>query len=307
MDNESAKSIALTRGISEAVDRMGIETAVEAAIDLYDELLRENDAPTPFPPAPPPPDVPSTGSSFKVFEDINYRGRPNLQNLGMLPLKIHYESAFFEDKRRAGDGDFTLPPTGRIVNAARASSRYSCIDIERWWGFSDNDLDDLAAPAYEHVAEIYDDALDKSKKFGFYSTIPIRSLNKIEGVKRMRWMDTNNRLRGLGNIVDMTFPSLYNLVDDDSRWFDFATANILEAKRIAPGKPCYPFLWPEYHPNAKAKKGQAVPAGMFRRQLEHLRERADGVVIWTLSKTKNVDFKNIPAWWGELIDFMDTL
>jgi len=283
-------------------------TAGDAIADLADAIAakRVADALGDRPPVEPDPDPkPTPSGEFTIFEDINYRGRPDLQaEFGMVPLKVHYESAFFDNRRRAGDGDYSLPANSRIVQAARSAPNYSCIDIERWWSFSDNDLDDRAAPAYEHVAEVYDDALDPGDLFGFYSTIPIRSLNKIG---QPDWKETNDRLKGLGDLVDMTFPSLYALVDDDERWPDYARANIAEAKRIAPGKPCYPFLWPVYHPNAKAKKGRPIPPHIWRRQLEICREFADGVVIWTLSKTKTIDFKDIPPWWQETVDFARSL
>lgn len=295
--------------IAKAKDRANkiAEETIEAAIEGYMGALPDACPPPDPGPGPDPdpgPDPAPTPSGFKVFEDINYRGRPNLQReFGMIPLKIHYESAFFDDKRRAGDFDFTLPETHRIVSAARSSPEFSCIDIERWWSHSDDDLDDRAAPAYEHVANIYDDALDAGDKFGFYSTIPIRSLNKISGDKRQDWEATNSRMFGVGEIVDMTFPSLYTLVDDFGRWPDYARANIDEAYRIAPGKPCYPFLWPQMHPNADSA-GDPVPAKEFRKQLDLVREECDGVVIWTLSNTKNIDFDNIPPWWNELTEFL---
>ena len=246
LNNQAALAEAHT--VHDTAQKTALEDAIDAYVGLRG-LVEPGDTPVP---APDPTPTPEPAGDFKVFEDINYRGRPNLQaEFGMVPLKIHYESAFFNDKSRAGAGNFTLPSTNRIVDAARSSPQFSCIDIERWWSFSDNDLDDRAAPAYEHVAEIYDDALDPGDKFGFYSTIPIRSLNKISGLKRGDWERTNDRLKGLGEIVDMTFPSLYALVDDDARWNDYAIANIAEAKRIAPGNPCYPFLWPVYHPNAQ--------------------------------------------------------
>ena len=209
------------------VHERGKRMALEDAIHAYVGLRGLDSEPKPDP--DPDPDPPS--SDFLVFEDINYRGRPNLQSeFGMISLKIHYESAFFDDRHRAGDGDFKLPTTNRIVDAARSSPKYSCIDIERWWSHSDNDLDGRAASAYEHVAEIYDDALDPGDRFGFYSTIPIRSLNKISGSKRADWQRTNDRLKGLGEIVDMVFPSLYTLVDDTSTWEPYALANIAEAE-----------------------------------------------------------------------------
>ena len=299
-DHETALAEALhaKRVATTVIEKRGLE----AGIAKYNELRGLDDKPGPDPDPKP--------SEFLVFEDINYRGRPNLQReFGMIPLKIHYERAFLPGtKRRAGDPGFPMPKNELIVGAARSSPEYSCIDIESGWGFSDNPTPPENIEIYRRIAEIYDESLDRGKKFGFYGAPPIRSLNKI-GTKE--WRDSNDAWSPVVPHLNFTFPSLYVLVPGVDRWVDYAIANIEEAKRVAPDIPCYPFLWFQYHPNVKrhdpSLAGQPIDPDFAMRKLEIVRKHADGVVIWTLSKTKNTPFSDIPPWWNAVVDFHGTL
>jgi len=279
--------------------------------DVVDERLGDTPNPDPKPSGP-----------FTIFEDIRYRNGPNLRSeFGMLPIKLHYEAAFFDDKKRQGAyengaGAYPLPSLSRVASVAARSPQISCVDIERYWNSpqnnGDEEIDDRAIDAYEAVLEAYDDALPRGHKFGLYSTMPIRSYWPIINGNSWThddalWKRSNAKLKPLGELVDMTFPSIYTFytdsAEDQRRWVKYAAAQITEAKRIAPGKPCYPFLWPTFHSGSDEHKGKPIPRHYFRLQLETCRKHADGVVIWTLAKTKNIDFRDIPDWWNAAEDF----
>lgn len=285
-----------------------IDEAQEELTQKYNEFERdiirsvmeiyEKHRPADSEPSPDPDPVPST--DFRVFHDINYKNRPDLEaTYGMEEIKLWYESAFFSDKARPGDGNLTLPANDKVVSAARNAPDVSVIDIERWWTGNGAPLVDQAITNYEWVAELYKEQLPAGHKFGFYSTIPIRNYWAVVNNSDTAWKNANSKLEGLGAIVDFTFPSIYTFYDGRDGWVKYATAQIQEAQRVAPGKPCYPFLWPEYHPG----KGP-IEKDYFRLQLDLCRELADGVIIWTLSSTKNTDWSDIPDWWEAVEEFM---
>ena len=45
----------------------------------------------------------------------------------------------------------------------------------------------------------------------------------------------------------MLYPSLYTSDTDPAKWIAIAQRTISEAKRIGPGKPVRPYIWPQYH------------------------------------------------------------
>ncbi|MGE5608709.1 MAG: carbohydrate-binding protein [Bacillota bacterium] len=107
--------------------------------------------------------------------------------------------------------------------------------------------------------------------------------------------------------VDCLFPSLYtmayNRYDGLNNWRLYAEANIAEARRIAGGKPVYPYLWMEYHQNAGAALlGQNLSDAEWQLQLSTVRELADGAVLWGgWTKTWN----DQASWWQITADFID--
>ena len=286
----------------------------DATVDLI-KAMQPGDAP---PPGPDPNPEPDPKPSFKIFENIRYRNGPDLRSIGMEPLKIHYEAAFFSDRQPQGayqdlrsGQDYPLPDLSRVAAVARSSPAVSCVDIERYWNNwqknGDEEIDPRAIDTYETICTAYDDALPRGHQYGLYSTLPLRSYWPVINNSMGRWRDTNTDMMAVGDLVDMTFPSIYTFYtdsdQDQNRWIIYAIEQIKEAKRIAPGKPCYPFLWPTFHSGNDAFKGKPVPPAYFRKQLDTCRKYADGVVIWTLSRNKNIDFRDIPPWWVELKDF----
>jgi hypothetical protein len=69
----------------------------------------------------------------------------------------------------------------------------------------------------------------------------------------------NDHLRGLVSSLDVSLPSLYTFYDYQPGWVTYAIANIMEARRMNPGKPVFAFLWPQYHDSNKELKGKYIP------------------------------------------------
>lgn len=298
MTEEEAYEIAL------AIKEEGERKAFRDALKAYHVAMTDDPGVLTPTPTPKPNPKPKPSGDFKLFEDINYANRPNLQKLGLEPLQLYYEGAFFNDKQRQGSTDFSLPLPGRVAAAAKGARDWSIIDIERWWS---SDQSGTTPPpqegiaAYVKVLSDYRQNLASGKKMGLYGTIPTRNYwGPVKGgTRELRWKDGNDKLKPLGGLVDATFPSIYTFYADRDGWEKYAIAQIEEAKRIAPDVPCYPFLWPEYHPG----KGP-IERDFFRLQIQLCKDYADGAVIWTLSSTKRIDFQDIPGWWEAVTDFL---
>jgi len=90
----------------------------------------------------------------------------------------------------------------------------------------------------------------------------------------------NNTFQPVANAVNVVYPSIYTFYTDQEGWKKYAIAQVAEARRLAPGKPVYAFIWPRYHESNKALNNQYIAADFWRFQLETLYQVADGVVIW---------------------------
>lgn len=86
--------------------------------------------------------------------------------------------------------------------------------------------------------------------------------------------------REIAPLQDAFFPSLYTFDDDRPAWRQRLLSDMRLAREIAPGKPVYPYLWPQYH-EGTPKALQYLDGGYWRFQLETIRRYARGAVIWS--------------------------
>ena len=278
--------------------------ALERAIEIYRE---QAGAPGP---TPTPTPTPTPNAGFRVFEIMGYLDQPDLMaEYGIEPLKIWYRGTFWPGGTpKLGSLDFSLPKRSLVEKAARKSPALSVIDIEHWPINSEHAS--KSVPNYLQVLQWFKEALPAGHKTGLYSTVPVREYWKVVRsipAQYADWQRQNDLAINLARAVDVLYPSIYTFYPDRDGWRRYAIAQIKEARRLAPGKPVYAFLWPEYHPSNKGLKGRAIEPDYWRMQLDTMREHADGLVIWTLSGTRDIPFAQIPMWWLETVDFMRSL
>lgn len=257
------------------------------------------------PPIDPPVDAKPVGE-FKIFHQMRYKNQPDLRKWGVEPLPILYQSRFFDGSGPGhGDGDYTPAVKSKVEAEAKRASGLTVLDIEGWWQGNGSALDPKAIRNYIDVATWWRNA--GGPKMGFYSAPPvIRNYWAVlkGGSDLKAWQDANSQLRDVAKLVDATFPSCYCFYEDRAGWVKYASAQVSEAKRVAPDLPCYPYLWPEYHSSNKERKGDPIEADYWELMLETMKDAgADGAVIWTISGVKSIDFEDIPPWWGATVEF----
>ena len=118
------------------------------------------------------------------------------------------------------------------------------------------------------------------------------------------WRRTNDGVQSLIDEVDAVFPSLYTNSADVTLegWLRKAKVYMEEARRIAEGKPVYPYV----SPFLILDYPTPIPTEMWRQQLEFLSRNADGIVIWThRGRFKQTDWDEDAAWWQETLAFID--
>lgn len=249
--------------------------------------------------------------NFKVFDATLYKNKPDLTPYGIEPATVIYGQFFWKNKK-ASD---TLPDKADVTKLALANKDKTTIqilDIEHWkLRGSDYDVN-KNLNKYLQVLRWYKETAGNNI-VGYYG-LPVgrdywRAIKSENAKEYIEWRNENSKVIPLADEVDASFPSLYTFYNDPEKWVKYAIENIKEARRLNPGKPVYPFLWPKFHDSNFLLKGKDVPAGFWRLQLDTLKNHADGVVIWggwdTVKTNKPFNWDKNAKWWSVTQQFIN--
>lgn len=252
----------------------------------------------------------NASQDFIVFDGMHLRNKPaEIAEAGLVPIKIIYARPIFGENprrlRRAGSMD--LPSRERVSRIARRISReghrWAIIDIEHWPLRGRNRVG-RSLENYMTVLEWFREAAPEVE-WGYYGVVPQRNdlfvMRPRSTRRHQAWMRANDHFGSLANSVDALFPTIYVKRDTDpERWVELAERYIAEARRLNPGAPVYPFLWPQYHDGS----GRPIEPDFWRLQLETVRRLADGAVIWHTGRYR---WDSGAPWWQETKEFMQEL
>ena len=96
---------------------------------------------------------------------------------------------------------------------------------------------------------------------------------------------------------------MYTFDDDRQTWAKRAYAEAAEDRALAPGKPVFFYLWPQYH-DGTPKQFQYVDAAFWKFQLRTARRDVEGIVLWSPSR---FDWDDTSGWWAATQEFMRSL
>jgi hypothetical protein len=109
--------------------------------------------------------------------------------------------------------------------------------------------------------------------------------------------------RELARHVDAFFPPMYTFDDNRHAWAKRAKAEAAEDRVLAPGKPVFFYLWPQYH-DGTPKQFQYVDGAFWKFQLHTGRRAAEGIVLWSPSR---FNWDQSSGWWTATQEFMRLL
>ena len=114
------------------------------------------------------------------------------------------------------------------------------------------------------------------------------------GTKTLSHLDHSDLgyARELAQHVDAFFPSMYTFNDDRAAWVQRAQQLAAEDRALAPGKPVYFYLWPQYH-DGTPKQFEYIDASYWLFQLEVSYQISDGLVLWSSGSAWN----DTTGWW----------
>lgn len=240
-------------------------------------------------------------ASFLVVDMLNYTKKPDVSALGMIPGT---GSAVFWPHGETGD---ELDETAFLkeMRKFRDFPGLFYIDLDDWPICEVPDS--IAQKTIAKLSRAVDLARQAAPRLtlGIYSEVPAPGYWAVVGgdpKRRATWNACNTQLAALAKKVDVLFPSLYTFYTDERGWDLYADAALAAAREY--GKPVYPFLWPEYH-TSNEELGLTPIAGPFwRHQLEFVRQRADGVVLWN---GLHPAWDENAGWWSETKMFLRSL
>ena len=231
---------------------------------------------------------------FRIFDATGYKNKPNLERYGIRPASVIYTPQHYWPNRRHMErlpDRAVVEATVRRRVAVDKSPPLLIIDLEHWPNVGSDAVVAETQRKYIALAQWTKNSAGGSA-VGYYGVPPLRDYwraSKNPASSEFRaWQAENDRFQELADVVDVLTPSLYTFYDDVDGWKRYAAANIGEARRLAGGKPVYPFIWPQYHDSNRTLGGQQVPASVWFQQLQTLAKLADGVIIWSP-----------PGWWDQ--------
>ena len=231
-------------------------------------------------------------TTFKVYDTTFYSGSPNLEASGLVRADVIYESLIWPN----GASDTTLPSRSSFdtLMLNYTNSGPLVLDVE--------DLG-VASTANEQILATLADwahADQPGRIVGYYG------YGTLDGVSSQNLPNA----KALALHLDAMFPSLYtrstdqgaNQSADESSWDSTAVSYIAAARSIAPGKPVYAYVSPQYQTGTTPEA--FLSSSFWSYELQTLQSLADGFDIWSSS---SYAWSDTTGWWDATQAFMKTL
>jgi len=229
-----------------------------------------------------------TAAKFQVYDNMFYSGKPNTGPFGLIPSNIAYEADIWPNGATASS-ETVLPSRSSFdaLMATKAKAGPLVLDVELL-GLNSAQNEQVLATLADWVHQDW-----PGKVVGYYGT------NTLTGVSPQNLVYAQE----LATHVDVMFPPMYTFNTDESAWATLAATEAAEARSIAPGKPVYFYIWPQYHQGTPMADQYLTPA-YWTFELQTSQGIADGVVLWSSSSEA---WNDSDGWWEATQAFMATL
>lgn len=234
-----------------------------------------------------------SNSTFKVYDAILYKNKPNLTDRGFNNINVIYEDGILstnykEENKRSRYWRFIDFP--KLKKEAIKSNKQNIpvvLDIEHWK---------------------IEDPLDKEYATKQYYEI-ISNYRKIDTRNLISVFHYSSISQPLYNISNVIYPAYYTHSDNYQEWENMVRYSIRRMKKMG-NKPIIAFIWPQYNevPDRHDLGFKFVDREFWRKQLELIYKLCDGVVIWTHYKDhlgNKIEFSENMPWYIETLNFMN--
>jgi sugar lactone lactonase YvrE len=229
-------------------------------------------------------------TTFPVFDQLSYSGRPSSAPYGLIPGNVVYESKIWPDPNGTTQADEETLPSRSSFDALMATYTNPgpvVLDVE---------LLGLTSSAHEQIFATLANWAEADKPghlVGFYG------YNTLDNVPSQYVY----LAKELGAQVTAMIPSLYTYSTDQNAWVSTASSEVSAARSYGPGKPVYPYIQAQYHAGTSLQYTY-LTSSYWTFELQTLQSLSDGVVLWSSS---SYAFDDTSGWWDATIAFMKTL
>jgi hypothetical protein len=259
--------------------------------------------------------------TFGLYDSLLFIGKPDLSPYGFKRARTVYEHELWPPKRSATPNETAVRSKARAVLAEGVTAAVPVmLDVEQYSVDVRLDLShinpdtstvDANMLKLEQIIGWFKDEAP-TLKVGFYDVAPVEAGLPPSGqgptndTEQAIWEMANSYLIPFVTHVDALYPSLYTSTTDPAKWVAGAQRYISEAKRIAPGKPVRPFIWPQYHDVMRRPlAGTYIDYDYWMLQLTTIRDAgASGIIFWGGYQTRWDDTQD---WWHATLDFIATM
>ncbi len=269
---------------------------------------------------------PIASPTFQVWDSFDFAAKPDISRYGLKSMRMVDRGWDYPN------GIKELPEEQSFKKVMKTFEREDpdspvFIDIEQWAWACNSGTPEKFETLVKWTREV-----TPKLKLGIYFIGPIRDFWAPQSAptspEYLAWQKLNNCYQKLIDQVDMLLPSVYAFYEAEhptrgqefiDLWVTYANAQVKEAKRLAKGKPVYPFLWMQYHDSNPRVGEQLIPGAFWKLQLETVKNSgADGLVIWGTGYTVGSEEKGnlqLPLltwnenseWWLETQKFLRNL
>lgn len=244
---------------------------------------------------------------FRIFDASGFKGKPNLASYGIEPATVIYAGNHFWPGKKNMD---SLPQRSAVtsmvrqwITPRRPRPALTVIDVEHWPNVGEAGVVAASVDKYLTLFQWVKEDVGNETRVSYYAIPPLRdywrATKGADSPAYKQWQAENDRFVGLAQAVEALTPSLYTFYSDPKGWDLYAITNVSEARRLAAGKPVYPFVWPHFHEGGN-QKGY-IGKELWLAQLQTLERIADGVVIWA----GNLEvWDNDAGWWQATEEFI---
>jgi len=236
---------------------------------------------------------------FVVYDNMFYKGKPDLTDLGLIPSCVIYDNK--ELKAAVAAGQLPDEMSFKKLVQERSVGRPGPVVIDIEYVYLSRTRGTTDAAVKQHfelfitLAKWAHEAAP-GHLVGFYG----HGLFPEEPGKEYA-AETKELIAA----VDAFFPSMYvHGKQTASQWQEKLQFLTRQAHEIAPGKPVYPYVWPQYHEGGP-KALEFVDGDYMKFQLETAQAAGvDGVVFWSGGKPAWTTAGNNTPWLQALQKFM---
>jgi len=226
---------------------------------------------------------------FVVFDNIGYAGKPHTRAAGLINCNIIYDSRTIWKDQANRIPDEAAFKKAVIKRACKPGPIVIDIEGVKLSG-NRKEVEEHFRLFMNLVKWVHEAAPGRTVGYYGHGLFPERAGKEFA-----------SEAKRLAEAVDAFFPSMYTFKDDRVAWKNKVDDLIQRAHELTPGKPVYPYIWPQYHRGA-SKQLQFIDGAYWKFQLDTVRKcGARGVVIWS---SESPGWNAKAEWWQATLKFI---